>query len=48
MVMNGGGRGVALLSSEEGGACGIILLVWQRAHLLCFPMCCRFQGIPST
>ena len=48
MVMNGGGRGVALLSSEGDGACGTVLLGQEHGRLWHLPMCCRFQGIPST
>ena len=33
MVMNGGGRGVALLSSKGGGACDIVLLGWGCERL---------------
>ena len=48
MVMNGGGRGVALLSSEGGGACDIALLGRGCERLWCLPMYCRFQGTLST
>ena len=48
MVMNGGGRGVALLSSEGGGACDTVLLFLVRVRLWRLPMCCRFRGILST
>ena len=48
MVMKGGGRGVALLSSEGGGACDILLLFLGCERRWCLPMCCRFWGIPST
>ena len=33
MVMKGGGRGVALLSSGEDGACDTILLGWGHGRL---------------
>ena len=42
MVMNGGGRGVALLSSEGDGTCDIALLGWGHEHLWRLPMCCGF------
>ena len=48
MVMNGGGREVALLSSEGGGACDTVLLAWGHACPRCLPMYCRFQGTLST
>ena len=48
MVMNGGGRGVALLSSEGGGACDIALLGQGHECLWRLPMYCHFQGILST
>ena len=48
MVMNRGGRGVALLSFGGGGVCDTVLLAPGRAHLWHLPMCCRFQGILST
>ena len=48
MVMNGGVRGVILLSSGGDGACGIALFVRGRERLWRLPMYCRFLGIPST
>ena len=48
MVINGGGRGVTLLSSGGGGACDIVLLVRGHERLWCLPMCCHFWGILST
>jgi hypothetical protein len=48
MVMNGGGRGVALLSSGGGGVCDIVLLFPGHARLWHLPMYCHFQGILST
>ena len=48
MVMNGGGRGVALLSSDGDGACDIAWLGLEREHLWRLPMYCRFQGTLST
>jgi hypothetical protein len=44
MVMNGGGRGVALLSSGGGDACDIIWLVRGCECLWCLPMYYCFQG----
>ena len=46
--MNGGGKGVTLLSSEGGDACDTVLSIRGREHLWHFPMCCRFQGTLST
>jgi hypothetical protein len=48
MVMKGGGRGVTLLSSGEGGTCDVALRGRGCGRLQRFPMHCRFQGILST